>query len=119
MIVVADTSGLIAAVDAHHDLHEQCRRAISAAHLLVISPLVLAELDYLLATRESEAEAIVVSADIAREAAEGRYDIPAVTSETVVGAARLRLKYRALELAMTDAVNVVLAGRYATDAVLT
>lgn len=62
IIVVADTSGLLAALDSTHPEHEAANEAILAAGLLVMSPLLLAELDHV-ATRELGREAALSAID--------------------------------------------------------
>ena len=51
-MIVLDTSGMLAAVDSDEPLHTRVSEALRAASPpLILSPFVLAELDYLLATR--------------------------------------------------------------------
>lgn len=51
-MIVLDTSGLLAAIDSSQRRHESTRRALdSDPGPLLLSPFVLAELDYLLSTR--------------------------------------------------------------------
>ena len=51
IVVIADTSGLLAALDSCHPEHQASNEAIMVAGLLVMSPLLLAEIDHV-ATRE-------------------------------------------------------------------
>ncbi len=46
IIVIADTSGLLAALDSTHPEQEAANEAIQSAGLLIMSPLLLAELDH-------------------------------------------------------------------------
>ena len=51
-MIVLDTGGLYAALDENEDLHEAAAAALAAARPpRVLSPFVLAELDYLVGTR--------------------------------------------------------------------
>ncbi|MEA2234772.1 MAG: hypothetical protein QOD83_4588, partial [Solirubrobacteraceae bacterium] len=51
-MILVDTSGLLAALDAAQRLHREAAVSLAAASPpLLLSPFVLAELDYLLATR--------------------------------------------------------------------
>ena len=51
-MIILDTSGLLAAIDRSERHHESAVAALrQAAAPWVLSPFVLAELDYLLATR--------------------------------------------------------------------
>lgn len=119
MIVIADTSGLLAAVDANETEHRACRAAIAQASLLVIPPFVLAELDYLIAKHLGEATAIATCADITESVRRGDYEIASMTPDVLADATAVRCRYRPLALGLTDAVNVVLADRYRTEVLLT
>ena len=51
-MILLDTSGLLAAIDSKQRHHDAAARSLRAAQApLLLSPFVLAELDYLLATR--------------------------------------------------------------------
>jgi predicted nucleic acid-binding protein len=52
-VLVPDTSGLLAALDAGQRFHVPAREALAGYDGLFLSPFVLAELNYLLATRAS------------------------------------------------------------------
>jgi uncharacterized protein len=119
IIVVADTSGLLAALDSTHPEHQGASEAIMAAGLLVMSPLLLAELDHV-ATRELGREAAISAIDdIRRWVRANRVVVPEVTEAHLAAAQSLRARYGALDLDLADAVNVALASDYDTDAVLT
>jgi len=50
-VILLDTSGLLSAIDRSQRQHEACAAVVmSARRPLLLSPFVLAELDYLLAT---------------------------------------------------------------------
>jgi predicted nucleic acid-binding protein len=121
IVVVADTSGLLAALDSAHPEHEAAGEAIMAAGLLVISPLLLAELDHV-ATRELGREAAVSAVDdIRRWMRAGRVLVPEITEAHLADAQALRARYAGLDLDLdlADAVNVAVAAEYDTDVVLT
>ncbi|MGW0928643.1 PIN domain-containing protein [Streptomyces sp. NPDC002644] len=119
IIVVADTSGLLAALDATHPEHRAANEAIMAAGLLVMSPLLLAELDHV-ATRELGREAALGAVDdIRRWMRAGRVVVPQIDEDHLAAARFLRTRYGDLDLDLADAVNVALAAEYDTDAVLT
>ena len=51
-MILLDTSGLLAALDARQEWHSDAAASLTAASPpLLLSPFVLAELDYLLSTR--------------------------------------------------------------------
>jgi predicted nucleic acid-binding protein len=119
IIVVADTSGLLAALDSTHPEHQGANEALLAAGLLVMSPLLLAEIDHV-ATRELGREAAVSAVDdIRRWMRVSRIVVPEITESHLATAQSVRARYGALDLDLADAVNVALAADYDTDAVLT
>ncbi|MBO3746425.1 PIN domain-containing protein [Streptosporangiaceae bacterium NEAU-GS5] len=119
MIVIADTSGLLASIDEDEPDHDACRTSIAQASQLVISPMVLADLDYLIAKHLGDRMAMAISAHIVEKAGAGLYEIAHTPSEVIAAAHAVRVKYRAMPIGLTDAINVVLAARYSTDALLT
>ncbi|WP_327375386.1 PIN domain-containing protein [Streptomyces sp. NBC_01216] len=119
IIVIADTSGLLAALDSTHPEHEAAQEAIMAAGLLVMSPLLLAELDHVV-TRELGREAAVSAIDDIRGwMRRGRVSVPEITETHLSVAQSVRARYRGLDLDLADAVNVSLAADYDTAAILT
>lgn len=121
IIVIADTSGLLAALDSTHPEHEAANEAILSAGLLVMSPLLLAELDHV-ATRELGREAATSAVDDIRHwMRQGRIVVPEITEDHLGVAQSVRARYSAvdLDLDLADVVNVALASDYDTDAVLT
>ncbi|MCK1797021.1 PIN domain-containing protein [Streptomyces sp. XM4193] len=119
IIVIADTSGLLAALDSRHPEHRASGEALMAAGLLVMSPLLLAEIDHV-ATRELGREAALSAVDDIRQwARRGRIVLPEITEDHLGTAQSVRARYRDLDLDLADAVNVALAAEYDTDAVLT
>lgn len=119
IVVVADTSGLLAALDAANPEHTAAGEAILAAGVLVMSPLLLAELDHV-ATREISREAAMSAIDdICAWVRRGRVLMPEIADEHLALAQTLRRRYQDLRLDLADAVNVVLAAEYDTDLVLT
>ncbi|MCF3120460.1 PIN domain-containing protein [Streptomyces arenae] len=118
IIVIADTSGLLAALDSTHPEHQASNEAIMVAGLLVMSPLLLAEIDHV-ATRELGREAALSAVDDIRNwMRRGRVAVPEVTEDHLGVAQSVRARYRDLDLDLADAVNVALAADYDTDAVL-
>lgn len=115
-MIVLDTSGVIAAVDEAQRLHGSARRALeSDSGPFVLSPFVLAEVDYLLATR------VGVDAELAflREVAAGAYRLVPFGDEDLTAASELIDRYRGLGIGLADASVVVLAARMRTTRLLT
>jgi predicted nucleic acid-binding protein len=72
--MLLDTSGLLAALDSAQRTHAEAARSLAAASgPLVLSPFVLAELDYLLAKRVGEQARL----SVLEEVASGPYELPA------------------------------------------
>jgi len=114
--VIADTSGLLAYYNAAEPAHERVRAAVESANQpLIVSPFVIAELDYLLATR------VGVTAELAvlGELASGAYELPALTAADISTCAQLVQRYRDQQIGVADASLVVLAKRFDTRTILT
>ncbi|MEU5347114.1 PIN domain-containing protein [Streptomyces sp. NPDC020766] len=119
IIVIADTSGLLAALDSTHPEHAAANEAIMSAGLLVMSPLLLAELDHV-ATRElGRAAALSAVDDLRRWMSRGRVVMPEITETHLAAAQSVRVHYGPLDLDLAAAVNVALAADYDTDTILT
>lgn len=68
-MILLDTSGLLAAIDSSQRHHRQAVAALREARgPLLLSPFVLAELDYLLATRVGPQTEIALLAEVGRGA---------------------------------------------------
>ncbi len=103
--LVCDTSGLLALIDRADPMHADVADVVAAhAGAFVVSPLVLAELDYLIRAR--------LQADVARTFAEdvalGAYDVAPLTSATVGRCVELDRRYADLGLGLTDCHVIVL-----------
>lgn len=115
-MIVLDTSGLLAALDASQRLHREAAAALLAASPpRLLSPFVLAELDCLLSSRVSVGAARALLGEIAS----GAYRLEPMGAEDVGLATEVIDRYRDLELGLADASIVVLADRYATLDLLT
>lgn len=115
-MIVLDTSGLLAAIDAAQAHHQGAAAALrDAGEPRLLSPFVMAELDYLLTTRVSSR----VARSFLAEVAAGAYQLEPFGSLDAARAAEILDRYAGLELGLTDASIVVLAERYGTLDVLT
>lgn len=114
--MIIDTSALLAYFDAAEPDHAAVSECIdSSADALVVSPYVVAELDYLVATR------VGVDAELAvlRELAGGAWELANCGTAEIEQAARIVTKYQDQRIGIADAANVVLADRYRTRTILT
>jgi predicted nucleic acid-binding protein len=114
--VIVDTSALLAFFDTDEPDHETVSAVLgSATELLVVSPYVIAELDYLVASR------LGVSAELAvlRELTGGAWDLPTIDIEELAQARAVIERYADQKIGVADASNVVLAERYRTRTIVT
>ncbi len=119
MIVVADTSGIIAASDRNAREAAACLGVLQEAGTVIISPLVLTEVDHLAKARFGPRARTAIIDFILAQARQLRFQIPE-TGLIILDTARLvQRQYASLDLDLADAVNVALAAQYRTDAVLT
>ncbi len=114
-MIVADTSGVFAALDRSQTSHDAARRALESASAVVISPFVLAELDYLLATRIGPH----ASLELLRDVADGAYELATISADDAPALVETVARYGDVNLGLADASIVLLADRYQTDRVLT
>ena len=115
-MILLDTSGLLAALDASQRQHSPCRAALEAANgPLLLSPFVLAELDYLL-MRHVGAHAQAALLD---EVVRGAYRLESFTADDVERAGEIMRRYGDLQIGLADASIVVLAERHGSTEVLT
>jgi predicted nucleic acid-binding protein len=106
MIVVADTSGIIAASDRRARESGACRDLLGSAGAVVVSPLVLAEVDHLAKIRfGSQARRAIVD-NIITQALRMRFQVPEVSPDVLKLAREVQRKYADLELDLAGAVNV-------------
>lgn len=118
MIVVADTSALFAAFDAGQREHAAAA-AVMEEELLLLSPLVLTELDHLVHRDFGFGAAVQVAQALTDRMTDGRYLLASLTNADLTGAAQVRNHYTSLKLDLADAVGVVLADRHRTNAIFT
>lgn len=118
MIVVADTSALYAAFDQKHEYHDAAYRIV-AAQTLVLSPLVVTELDHLVHRDAGFPAALEVMDSLNAGMSDGQYRLAPLAAVDMAAAHEVRVDYRGLRLDLADAVGVVLADRYKTDRIFT
>ena len=119
MIVIADTSGIIAASDRNARESAACREILQQAGTVVISPLVLTEVDHLAKARFGARARTTIIDFVLGQARQQRFQIADTGLEILDTARVVQQQYAALELDLADAVNVGLAAQYRTDTVLT
>jgi predicted nucleic acid-binding protein len=115
-LIIIDTSGLLAALG--HDAH--ANRSAQAAYEndsgpAILSPFVLAELDYMLLTRAG----VKAELQFLGEVADGVFTLAEFGSRDVAQAVAIAERYADQRIGLADASIVVLAARYNTTRVLT
>jgi predicted nucleic acid-binding protein len=116
-VIICDTNCLISLVNADDQHHQEVRHLAAAqTRPLIVSPLVLAEFDYLVRK--------VVSNEAARGILSGllqgrMIEVASMSHTDLLTAVKVDAKYAGLELGLTDASLVVLAYRYKTRDLLT
>lgn len=119
MIVIADTSGILAASDRNARERSECKDTLDSAGTVVVSPLVLAEVDHLAKARLGSAARSQIIDSILVQCRRERFQIPHADGGILERARAVQRLYAALDLDLADAVNVTLAARYHTVDVLT
>ncbi len=115
-MILLDTSGLLAALDSAQRAHAEAAACLaSATGPLGLSPFVLAELDYLLASRVGERARTSLLAEVER----GAYQLQPFSSQDVAAARKVIERYADLGISLADASIVVLAERHTAREVLT
>jgi uncharacterized protein len=115
-VILLDTSGLLAALDAAQRSHSRAVAALErSAGPRLLSPFVLAELDYLIASRVSAAAERALLDEVAR----GAYRLEPFDAADVAEAVSVIGRYGDMELGLADASIVVLAHRHGLRDVLT
>jgi predicted nucleic acid-binding protein len=115
-LILVDSSGLLAVIDSRQRSHASAERAMnSSAPPLVLSPFVLAELDYFLTTRVGLRQELALLADVAR----GAYRLEPFSAMDIDRAHGVIERYQDLNIGLADASIVVLAERHGVRDVLT
>ena len=114
--MIVDTSALLAFFDTDEPDHEAVAAVLGAAtEALAVSPYVVAELDYLVASR------LGVSAELAvlRELTGGAWDLPAIDRDELARARAVIERYADQAIGVADASIVILAERFRTRTIVT
>ena len=115
-MILLDTSGVLAALFTDQRKHQECATALrDAGAPKVLSPFVLAELDYLVQKEGGTKAELLFLDDVGRRS----YELAPFSSEDVAEAMRVVAAYHDLNIGLADASIVVLANRYDCTDVLT
>ena len=97
--VIVDTSALLAFFDASEPDHDALSAVLAAADALVVSPHVVAELDYIVATRHGVDDELAVLDELAG----GAWDLAAFDEEGLRRARGVIASYPDQEIGVADA----------------
>ncbi|MGW5572371.1 PIN domain-containing protein [Nocardia thailandica] len=118
-IVIADTSGLIAAFDTSAPESDAAFASLERAGLVVLSPLSFAELDHVGRRELGRDHARTMIEDLSAQARTDDFEIAVLTPDVLDQANAVRTLYPSLNLDLADAVCVALAAEYETASILT
>ncbi|HUY08146.1 MAG TPA: PIN domain-containing protein [Candidatus Dormibacteraeota bacterium] len=115
-MLVCDTSGLVAYFDASDDHNAQASRIIEGdPGPFVVSPYVVAELDFLLAKRRGVAAELAALVELSG----GAWELPSIAAGELHEACGVMGMHRDQNIGLADASMVVLARRYRMERILT
>ena len=115
-MILLDTSGLLAALIPDQRHHEACATVLrNARGPFVLSPFVLAEIDYLL----SKLSGVDAAAALLDEVARGAYLLAEFSTTDIRQAREVIVAHKDLGLGLADASIAVLAKRLRTTEILT
>jgi predicted nucleic acid-binding protein len=114
--VIVDTSALLAFFDTDEPDHAAVTTVLdTTTEPLVISPYVVAELDYLVASRLG----VLAELAVINELAGGAWDLATFGTEDLAQARVVVERYGDQSIGLADASIVILAARYGTQTVVT
>lgn len=115
-MIVADTSAILATIDPDATEHGACVGILPYLQRpMMVSHMVVAEVDYLLTTRFGISTANRFLADVAR----GAWELVDSGAEDINDVVTVNTRYQALRLGATDCLNIVLAARHDTTVLFT
>ncbi|MGB5548978.1 MAG: PIN domain-containing protein [Thermoanaerobaculia bacterium] len=107
--MLLDTSGLLPALSRKLRHHEACARTVSEFRgRLLVSPFVLAELDYLI----TNLSGIKAELEFLRDLERGAYELASFGAEEVARAREIIEQYSDLGIGLADASLVVLSEKH-------
>jgi uncharacterized protein len=115
-LIICDTGPLIAVYGRNQPVQSRVQRILTAdPGPLVVSPFVLAQLDYMIVRDAGVGAELQVLADVGA----GTYKLADFTEADIAHVASVVSRYRDMKVGLADASIVVLAARYQTTRVLT
>lgn len=113
---VVDTSALLAFFDASEPDHASVDGILRSPEcVLIVSPYIVAELDYLVASRHGVRAELAVIDELSR----GSWTLAEFGADDLKQAHSIIASYDDQDIGLADASNVVLAERYRTRSIVT
>jgi len=110
-VILADTSAVLQLVSSTAQRHADVLRVVAELEgPFLLSPFVLAELDYMLGSRHGQREQVALLAEVA----EGAYELAEFRRADVESAAIVMRRYADLRVGLADASIVILAEKHGT-----
>ncbi|MGA5003121.1 PIN domain-containing protein [Streptomyces arboris] len=122
LVAIANTNALYRLLDPRLTGHEAHKEGLASISHLIISPFVLAELDYLITTQAGARQALLAARFIERNVATRRFEVPSVGVHlsTAIAVAEGYVDANGGKgIGMADAMNVALAAAYRTEIIFT
>lgn len=113
--MIVDTSGLLAFFNRNEPLHREVSAVVDGADELIVSPYVVAELDYLMATRLG----VDAELEVLDELSRGAWILADFGESNLREARAVVAKYGDQGIGVADASLVVLAHQHRTRRILT
>ncbi|HEY7456853.1 MAG TPA: PIN domain-containing protein [Solirubrobacterales bacterium] len=114
-MILVDTSAALQLASSTAERHADVRTVVDAlSGPFLLSPFVLAELDYMLGTRHGQTAQLAMLGEVA----DGAYELAELGRAEVAAAAGLMRRYEDLGIGLTDASIAVLAEKHGTVDVL-
>ncbi len=116
MALICDTSGLVAYFDRSDKYHSAVSDAIESDYgPFIISPYVVAELDYIVVTRRGIDAEIAMLEELSSDA----WKLATFDASAIASARQIVERYRDQKIGLTDASLSILADVYHTSSILT
>ncbi len=114
-MIILDTSALYAFLRADDPMSLTVQAALQGEPVVVVSPYVLAEIDYLVMSRFG----VTAELRMLEELASGAYDLAVMGSSDLLACTRVIEQFADQRVGLADASIVVLAERYGTHRIAT
>ena len=113
--MIIDTSALFALFRTDDPDHAAVSDTVESAGVLIVSPYVVAELDYLIRARVGQWAEISALGELSS----GAFELPSLQAADLWACAGLVERYANLDIGVADASLVVLADRFGTHTICT